>query len=417
MRLSTYYNKASIIINISVLLIGAVIYFFAINYIVKNRLDHHLTEEIEEVEFFVKVNKKLPTPIDVDEIQTTFLKIQPVKFERRIFDTVYTVNGREERYGRAIAGPVFIDGGQFIATIIISKENTEYLMKIIAIITLALMMTLLIVLFLTNKFILRGVWKPFYSLLYQIKAFNISQSAEFYLTRNKIEEFEELNEAVHSMSLRVKNDFQHLKVFTENASHEMMTPLAVITTKLDTLIQDESLGPRQYAQINDIYTATSRLSRLNQSLLLLVKIENNLIEQTELIRLDILIIEKLREFRELILSKEITVREYLTEKEVAGSKYLLDILLNNFLSNTIKHNINGTELIITLTNNSLSFQNGGSAALDGARLFERFHKGSKSEGTGLGLTIAKNICGMYGWDLSYSYEESMHNFLITFSKS
>ncbi|HCN83313.1 MAG TPA: two-component sensor histidine kinase [Sphingobacteriaceae bacterium] len=414
MRLSAYYNKASIIITISILLAGAVIYFFAINYIVKNRLDHHLAEEIEEVEFFVKVNKKLPAPIDVDEIQTTFLKINPVKFERRIFDTVYTLNGREKRYGRAIAGPVFLDGSQVIVTIIISKENTEYLVKMIAIITLALMMTLLIILFLTNKFILRGVWKPFYSLLHQIKAFNISQSTGFHLTSNKIEEFEELNEAVHAMSLRVKNDFQHLKYFTENASHEMMTPLAVITAKLDTLIQDESLRPRQYDQINDIYTATSKLSRLNQSLLLLVKIENNLIEQSELIRLDTLIVEKLREFQELIISKGITVREHLAEKEVEASKYLLDILLNNFLSNAIKHSINDSELIITLTNDSLSFQNRGLASLDGARLFERFHKGGKSEGTGLGLTITKNICVIYGWDLSYSYEKSLHNFRIRF---
>lgn len=414
MRLSTYYNKASIIITISVLLAGAVIYFFAINYIVKSRLDHHLAEEIEEVEFFVNVNKKLPAPINVDEIQTTFLKVNSVKFEKRIFDTVYTLNGREKRYGRAIAAPVFIAGNQFIATIIISKENTEYLVKIIAIITLALMITLLIILFLTNKFILQGVWKPFYGLLHQIKAYNISQSTDIQVTKNKIEEFDELNEAVHAMSLRVKNDFQHLKYFTENASHEMMTPLAVITAKLDTLIQDESLRPLQYDQINDIYSATSKLSRLNQSLLLLVKIENNLIDQSGLIRLDMLIIRKLREFQELILSKGITVQEDLVEKEVEASEYLLDILLNNFLSNAIKHGINGSVLVITLTDNSLIFQNTGLGSLDSTRLFERFHKGNKSEGMGLGLTIAKNICVLYGWHLSYTYQDSLHNFQINF---
>jgi signal transduction histidine kinase len=277
------------------------------------------------------------------------------------------------------------------------------------------MAALLLILFITNRYVLNGLWKPFYETLNKLKAFSISDHQAFHLKQNKVDEFNELNQVVQTMSSRVKNDYQHLKQFTENASHEMMTPLAVITAKLDTLIQDETLKPEQFDQINDIYASASKLSRLNQSLLLLVKIENNLVDDTELLSLDGLIGQKIRQFHELILTKDIQVSEYLGEKQVVASKYLIDILLNNLFSNAIRHNTAHGQLIITLTTNKLVFQNtGAEKPMDEENLFVRFKKGQKSEGTGLGLTIVKNICNLYHWDICYSFENSFHTFEIGF---
>jgi len=109
----------------------------------------------------------------------------------------------------------------------------------------------------------------------------------------------------------------------------MMTPISVITSKLDTLIQDETLKSEQYAQINDIYVAINKLARLNQSLLLLVKIENNLIQDNFVLNLKEIIDEKLHQFQELIQNKHIGIICNLQDKEVTASKYLLDILINN----------------------------------------------------------------------------------------
>jgi signal transduction histidine kinase len=252
-------------------------------------------------------------------------------------------------------------------------------------------------------------------MLSELKTFNLSDNKAFPLKPNTVDEFDELNKVVHSMSSRVKNDYQHLKSFTENASHEMMTPLAVITSKLDMLIQDETLKPEHYEQINDIYSATGKLSRMNQSLLLLVKIENNLIEDAELLSLDILISQKIKQFQELISAKELTVIETIEMRKVMVSKYLIDILLNNLFSNAIRHNINNGKVTINLTDAHLVFQNTGSNhALNAGTLFERFQKGKKSEGVGLGLTIVKNICSVYSWHINYSFENSLHTFQIVF---
>ncbi len=416
MKLSAHYSKASIIITLSVLLVGAVVYFFAINYIANNQLNNDLTEEIGEVIEYVNLHGQLPKPVDFDEDQTSFVKTNKTYVPTRFFDTVYK-NPKEKNpeAGRAITGLISLKGQHYITTITVSRESTEYLIQIIGAITLGLSIALLVILFVTNRYILSGLWRPFYDTVNALKAFNISDSKRFHLRHNKVDEFNELNRVVENKASRVKSDYQHLKHFTENASHEMLTPLAVITAKLDTLIQDETLKPEQFEQINDIYSAASKLSRLNQSLLLLVKIENNLVDDAELLSLDGLIGQKIRQFNELALTKDINVIEHLDEKEITASKYLIDILLNNLFSNAIRHNTDHGQVIITLTANKLIFQNSGAEKpLNNQRLFERFQKGQKSEGTGLGLTIVKNICNLYHWDIAYSFENSFHTFLITF---
>src|SRR5476651_859745 len=279
MKLSAQYSKVTLIIAISVLFIAGIVYYGTINYIANSQLDDSLTEEFEEITDYVKVNHSLPKTMDFDEDQTTFVKTSQKTIPRVFFDTLYH-NPREKNTeaGRGVVGLIEVQGINYKAIVVESKEATENLVQVITIITLALTAVLLIILVIANRYILDGLWKPFYNILQQLKAFNIADINNLDLKETKVDEFTELNNAVLTMSSRVKNDYQNLKTFTENASHEMMTPIAVITSKLDTLIQDETLKSEQYAQINDIYAATNKLARLNQSLLLLVKIENDLIQ-------------------------------------------------------------------------------------------------------------------------------------------
>jgi signal transduction histidine kinase len=417
MKLSAHYSKASIIITISVLIAGAVIYFFAINYIAKSQLDSNLVEEIDGIKNYIKLNHQLPKQVDFDEDLVIFKQTADTSFTRKFFDTIY-VNPKEKKLeaGRAISCIITLDNTNFLTTLILSREDTEYLVQIIGIITLVLTIGLLVVLFLTNRYMLNDLWKPFYRTLAELRSFNISDNKSLEFKSTNVDEFNELNETVKGMSFKVKRDFQNLKQFTENASHEMQTPLAIITAKLDTLIQDDILKSAQYDQINDIYAATNKLSRLNQSLLLLVKIENNLINDVEPLQLDVLIEEKVQQFHELCLSRRITVVADLKRKEIIASKFLTDILLNNLFSNAIKHNTHGGKINIVLHNKKIIFNNSGSTqALDRERIFERFIKGQKSEGTGLGLALVKNICNLNGWNIVYNFSNSSHSFEIYFS--
>lgn len=413
MKLSAHYTKASILTSLAVLFAGAIVYFFAINYIADNQLDNNLTQGLIEAEEYAKGTPAPPQQYDADEDHAVFLKTEQTAIRRRYFDTIYH-NLREAKVepGRAVEDMITVNHNHYKVTITMSRESTRYLIEVITIITLVLIAGLVIVLFVTNKYVLNGLWKTFYITLNQIKAFNIADT-QFNLKPNKVDEFTELNQAIRDMSSRVKADYQNLKQFTENASHEMMTPLAVVTTKLDTLIQDETLRPDQLSQITDIYASINKSTRLNQSLLLLIKLDNDLITDNEPIDLKTSILEKTGQFQELIQSKGLVLQSNLTTKEISASKYLIDILLNNLFSNAIRHSHQNGEIEIDLNSERVVIKNtGDSVALVATQIFDRFQKGKTSQGTGLGLSLVKNICQHYGFGISYNFQNGWHVFTV-----
>ncbi|MDB5030028.1 HAMP domain-containing sensor histidine kinase [Mucilaginibacter sp.] len=426
MKLASQYNKATLIITFLVLFIAGFIYYTTINYIVNKQLDRDLTEELDEITDYINLNQHLPKQLDFNGDQTTLTKTDQKLIEKSFYDIPYHVAQRDAdsenggikykiKPGRAVKALISVKGENYILTVAQSKEGSKHLTQLIIIITLGLTVFLLGILAITNKYVLNGLWKPFYHILQQLKSFNIADTNGLNLSKTNIDEFKELNDAVIIMSSRVKNDYQNLKTFTENASHEMLTPIAVITSKLDTLIQDEKLKAEQFAQITDIYAATNKLSRLNQSLLLLVKIDNDLIQDNATFNLKDVILEKERQFQELTQNKGIELIHLLEDKEITASRYLIEILINNLFNNSIKHNQTNGKIYIRLTHNKLIFQNTGeNDALNNTEIFERFKKGKSSDGTGLGLTIAKNICSQYNYNLKYTFEAPFHTFKIAF---
>ncbi|MBB6270943.1 signal transduction histidine kinase [Pedobacter cryoconitis] len=417
MKLAQKYNRVNLITSLIILVLSGAIYYLAIHYILTNKLDNDLKIEEEEIIASVHKYKKLPLPSDFKDQKVTYEELKNKEPAERSFSNTSYYNPEEKEIepGRSLLTNVRIGKQDYKVTITKSSLEAEDLVRLIFLITLGVIAILLISLTIVNRFILSSLWRPFYETLKQLKAFNLADKNEFSVQYTQIDEFQELNQSVISMSDRVRQDYKELKSFTDNASHEMMTPLAVINAKLDTLIQTEALSDQQGELIEDVYLAVNKLSRLNQSLLLLAKIENNLIKDEEDIALDILIAQKIRQFKELFTAGDIRIEQHLDNQHLLMSKYLADILLNNLINNAIRHNVQGGGIKISLLDGMLSIANTGSAkALDGSRAFERFYKDSSSEGTGLGLAITSQICNLYRYKLTYNYETGWHIFTIQF---
>ncbi len=287
MKLSTQYNRVTILTSSAILIITGIIYYFFIHLILTNKLDKDLAVEENEIRQYTKTYQKLPLPTSFLDQQIYYRPSPGNTSAIRLFtDTTYlNQRDQEQEPGRSLITTVQVNGANMLVTITKSRVESEDLVRVILIITLAVTIILLLSLFLINRLIMTRLWMPFYHTLKRMKSFEIAKIEAVTDVPTTIDEFIELNQSVTAMSERVKHDYTELKSFTDNASHEMMTPLAVINSKLDSLLQTEPFTAQQGLLLADIYQATGRLSRLNQSLLLLAKIENNLITDAQEINL------------------------------------------------------------------------------------------------------------------------------------
>lgn len=426
MKLLTRYNRVNLVTTIVMMLITGAIYYQAISYILTGQKDKDLLVEEREIFDYVKLNHRLPQTFQSNDQQITFTPAAAGSVQRAFIDTRYfekdegkrkNKGGGEYESGRGLISSVSVGDNYYKILIIVSKVETEYLIRIIFFITAGVILLLLIVLVATNRLILGRLWQPFYTIMSELRLFNIADAHEIPHVNTSIDEFKELNGAVSDMTAKARSDYYQLKAFTENAAHELLTPIAVINSKLDTLIQTENFSAQQSKLLNDLYNAASRLNRLNQSLLLLVKIENRLLPDKQDINLRELIDEMLAQFEEIFHDKNLKVTHVLTDKHITASRYLTEILLSNLISNAVRHNHHGGIIDIKLTSYDLTVKNTGeNAALPDDKIFTRFHKSSSSEGSGLGLTISREICESFGFSLEYGFEGGFHIFTVNFDK-
>jgi signal transduction histidine kinase len=413
-KLLTKYNRANIITAVFILLVSSVTYYFIIRLILLQQLDKDLKVEEQEIHEYVKENNALPNATRYKGQQIKFEIAKDAAISRKVISsTIKDVNYDEEEPVRVLSFPIKINGVLYKAIVIKSQLETEDLLKLIMIVTGAMFLLLLVIISLINRLLLSKLWQPFYNTLQEVQAFNLKTSNSLNLPSTNIEEFVELNKSVTVMTKRARQEFEMLKAFTENASHEMQTPLAIINSKLDLLLQ--TLNEKQAEQIQAVYDATGRLTKLNQTLLLLTKIENEQFGKQDLVDFKLLVKAKLEQFDELIKGISLSVGTEGEDTLVNINKELADILLNNLFSNAIRHNYVKGFILCKFSKTSFSISNSGHALpFDENKIFHRFQKGYESSGTGLGLAVVQQICETSGFAISYKYSNNEHTFTINF---
>ncbi|TSJ43998.1 HAMP domain-containing histidine kinase [Mucilaginibacter corticis] len=416
MKLLDKYNRISLLTTILVIIVTGFIYYFTISYILTDQVDKDLVVEENEIFEHVKLNHNLPEVFKSEDLKILFKNIGQDTMPRQFSNTQFWDDKeKEQEAARGLQSWVRVNGVNYSIHIIESKVETEELIRLIFLITLGIILLLIIALITINRLVIRNLWQPFYDMLRQIKLFNVTDQNSITPLTTGIEEFRDMNEEISAMSTRVKQDYQELKTFVENAAHELMTPIAVMNSKLDTLIQTGGLNDEQGTLIGDMYGTMGKLTRLNKVMLLLTKIENNLINDQEALDVRATIETACSEFQDLAYNKELRLHTELTDVTLFMSKTLLDILLGNLLGNAIRHNRPGGVVTVKLNQQALIIQNTGKFdALDASTIFRRFQKASDSEGSGLGLTLARQICENNGFRLQYSFEDHLHTFTVNF---
>ena len=302
--------------------------------------------------------------------------------------------------------------GQPIPALDLEEDIMHGIMIQFGVITVVLAVAIV----LTVRFISRRLWKPFDETLLRIEGFRLEDGKLPALPESDVEEFARLNRTLTALMESSLASYRTQKEFTENASHELQTPLAVFQSKLDLLLQQPRLSEQQAEIIQGLYENVTRLSRLNRNLLLLAKIDNRQYGQMEDINLARFLEEQtpfLKSIAGDIFFYEELANSSLT---VRANRTLLESLVNNLMVNAVRYNRPGGEIYLTVSGRKLTVSNtSDEPVLDGRQVFNRFYRPSeKVKGNGLGLAIVRAICEYHGWAVGYRYEEDMHSFTVTF---
>lgn len=276
---------------------------------------------------------------------------------------------------------------------------------------------LVIAFFVVSWLLSKTLWKPFYNTLYKLNSYDIKKHNAKNFEKAKIKEFNQLNESLNKMTEKIQYDFIQQKEFTENASHEMQTPLAVIKANVALLMQSPNLMEEEMNQIQSIDNTVKKLSALNKALLLLVKIENNQFKNNVEINVSDLIGKILPDFEHFIISKNIVLENKLDKSVfIKMNADLADIMLRNLIQNAIRHNQADGKIILETSESAFAISNSGlELNIEEKDLFGRFKKNVDSmESLGLGLSIVKSIANVYEFNIAYNFQNSLHTFTLKF---
>lgn len=409
-RFTTWY----IAITVLVLLAGSVIVFTSVQHENDDEEHRRLLGLIQDEIEIIKGNlqrKNKTSEVNVREIDLTKPEVA--------FTIVDTMGWHSEFQGteRQLVArqSVKINGKHHLITAFaFAPEPEETIAGTIRSLTVIFFLLLLVV-GITSIIVSKYILSPFHSSLSAIRSFNLKQRENLVLPKTRTDEFKLLNDFLSKMTTKALDDYRTLKEFSENASHELQTPLAIIRGKLELLLQSE-ISDDQAKLIASANEAVDKLARTNQSLILLTKLDNQEypsqpINFSDVTSATITMLQELLDMKSLTLEKSIQADVMVTIHPA-----LADILLMNLMSNAIRHNLEKGSIKVKLSNRNLTIENTGEPLrIPGDQLFTRFKKNSQSsDSAGLGLSIVKRICDINGFTINYYCSREIHRLEIGF---
>ncbi|MBJ7882540.1 HAMP domain-containing histidine kinase [Gelidibacter salicanalis] len=405
-------SKAFLLTGFVLTILSSIALYFYTKNLLQNEVEEELYSTEARVEAALNSNRQLfslPPVVEVKSVQNLLPKVlkdtiiyDPSQDEMELFRELSTYKELNNEYYHITVRTLVVESEDILMALVFSN--------------ITIFVIAFVFLFYFNTTRNLRLWKPFFDNLEQMKTFSLTKKDPITLSDSEIIEFSELKDQIMLFTNKVRDDYESLKQFTEDVSHEMQTPLAIIQAKIDNIINEHEINDKQFEQVTSIQKDIQRLKQLNKRITTLTKIDNNQFTNIETINLTDLIDEKIESFKELQFVN--LVHNSKKKLFVSMDVYLADMLINNLLSNAIKHSKNKEEITLVTMDNRLVISNFGEEALvHPENLFLRFYRESRAnQSTGLGLAIVKKICDLYGFKISYQFEVDHHVFSIDFSK-
>jgi len=263
-----------------------------------------------------------------------------------------------------------------------------------------------------------------------IKTKLIGQKFPNFSTYKKVEtsteDFQYLDISIHKMIRTIESTFQKEREFISNASHELMTPISILQSKIENMFESEDVSDEIRVRLLELQKILYRLKSITKTLLLISQIENDQFLREDSVSIGALLQEVYDEISIRLQDKNITCTISVNEDWalVKINKFLLYNLFFNLINNSIKYNKEGGEIKVEAIHEDNAYTVNitdtgiGISAEDLPYIFNRFKKLRQSlqqESFGLGLPIVRSIADFHHIRIDVKSEkEAGSTFKLTF---
>lgn len=283
-----------------------------------------------------------------------------------------------------------------------------------------LFVVLLVALLIIGVIVVEYNMRPFKVLMAWIDGYEPGRKTAPVPDDTDIVEFRKLADTVRKAVDRFEHEYEERKIFIGNASHELQTPLAVCSNRVEMMLDRPDLDEEMAAELVKLHRSLQHMVRLNKTMLLLAKIENDRFPDKVKVDLSDMLVKAVELNDEIYSYKEISSSlsregDFIHEM----NEQMASVLVTNLVKNAYVHSPEGSGISVTVSGDGFSISNPGDMPLDQDKLYHRFYQpGGRKEGsTGLGLALAYSVCERNGLALSYDFKENRHIFRVILKNS
>lgn len=424
MKLQVKFSLYNAVTKIAVILIIGAIILFSIDKLAYNQLDNRLIKKkgkiiknLSDNEIDSLLNDQ-QSYTDYNILKEEFITLTDIPDNQTDSAAVIVTEEREIEgdieFYRILNYKFIYHTNWYNLEIGESMTSLQSIKSTIRFYMLIVLIASLLVTLVTDYAFSNFLLKPFYLII--DKKINLVDDPSHYNYDNiptNTDDFKILDNSVNSLMRKINNLFLLEKQFIANVSHELLTPISVLSTRFENMLSTPNIPVEHENKIFASLKTLNRLKVIINSLLLISKVENNQYLKTEEISIQQELEDIYEDLEDRIADKKINFNLSLkSDFSFMGNKALIHILLMNIISNGIKYNIEGGTITITGEMQQQKFiltiaDTGLGMSKDLVEnAFDRFKRGNTEEhGFGLGLAIVQSIAKFHKIDVDIQSEE------------
>ena len=305
-----------------------------------------------------------------------------------------------------------VDGNTYLLEVGKSLSSILHTQKNIKKVMLLFLVFIILITFLTDLQYTRQLLRPLDIITNKLKGISNPSIFDKTPVRTTTSDFHHLDNALIELMRHIDQLFQNEKEITVNISHELLTPISVLRSKLENLLIRSDIGSEISTKIEESLKTLHRLQSLVNSLLLIARIESQQYLRDESFSVNEVLHEIISEIIPIAEDAGIIIKEeFENDFHIkSANRSLLFSMFYNILNNAVKNTPSQGEVIVKTTlyeNNytvTITDTGKGMTETQMSTLFSRFKTkvGNNPDGIGIGLAIAKSIADFHGIEILVS---------------